>query len=71
MNLSEIVANVKKQFEEFSVLENTAQAAIDARDAARAATAKVLDDAIAGLQKLRDSIGVPKDVDPPKDPEVT
>ena len=51
----------QSRWAEFDVLETVAQNAIKARDAAREVTAKVLDDAIAGLQELRNQIGVPKD----------
>jgi hypothetical protein len=59
MNLSELVAKVKEHFDNTSVLEAAAEQAIAARDKARAATAAVLDDAIAGLQKLRAGLEVP------------
>lgn len=75
MNLSEIVANVKQHFDELDILEGSANKAIELRDAARVKVAKVLDDAIAGLQVLRDGLHVPKETpvapaDPANPPQV-
>lgn len=56
MTLAEIVAQVTESFKNFQVLQDAAKTAVVARDAARDAYKKVLDDAIAALQELRRSL---------------